>query len=158
MIIFNQPITYDNKDYAIKGVRVKYYATSNEDGKSVVLYGYYTSDTSYTIASAHIKGNISLYDTFKTSGNTTLTYNSKSYTVTNSEIMYLVLTSNWCLKMYTIFTKFNEQNGRTLHFDKFFLFSWKIKEKLKKLKNAFFKKMNFCIFYKISKNSKTLEK
>ena len=87
-------ITYDNKDYAIKGVRVKYYATSNADGKSVVLYGYYTSDTSYTIASAHIKGNISLYDTFKTSGNTTLTYNSKSYTVTNSEIMYLVLTSN----------------------------------------------------------------
>ena len=86
-------INYGGTTYDIKGVRIKYYATA-PDGKAVALYGYYTSDTSYTTASAHIKGNISLYDSFKSSGASTLTYNSKNYTVTNSEIMYVILTSN----------------------------------------------------------------
>jgi hypothetical protein len=52
--------------------------------------------------------------------------------------MYIILTSNWCLNLYIIFTKFNEQKKRTLHLKKVFFFYWKIKEKLKKPKNPFF--------------------
>ncbi len=86
-------IKYGNTDYNIKGVRIKYTATSQE-GNNVSLYGYYTSDNSYVSTNAHIKGNISLYDTFKSSGASTLLYKSKTYTVVNSEIMYIILTSN----------------------------------------------------------------
>ena len=88
---------YKAKTYNIKGARIKLSATGG--GKNVKLYGYFTRDNSYISSSAHIKGNLSAFDTFKTSGkfpgsnaDGTYTYNGVKYTITDSEIMYLIVT------------------------------------------------------------------
>ena len=83
-------ITYGTKSYNIKGIRVKYHATGG--GKNVSLYGYYTRDSSYISANAHVKGNIASYDSFVASGSNKITYNNVEYTVSSSEIMYIILT------------------------------------------------------------------
>lgn len=69
----------------------------------VVLSGYYTKDSSYASVNANHKGNITVYDTFKTTGKfpgapasspNVITYNGVQYVVTNSEILCIILKKN----------------------------------------------------------------
>ena len=67
------------------------------------LHGYYTADNSYLSTSAHTRGNITVYDTFVTTGkfpgasNTEkniINYNGQKYAVNSSELLYVLIKSN----------------------------------------------------------------
>jgi len=83
-------VTYADSTYVIRAIRMKYSATYDGGTKGATLSGYYTNDGTQNTSNAHLRGTISELDNFLFSTDKTVEIGDITYTINNSEILYIV--------------------------------------------------------------------
>lgn len=82
-------VVYGGSTYRIKSARVMYTAKKSGSTADSTLYGYYSNDGSSS-SSSQINADLQNYDN-RLLGNTPIAFNGSNYTVSKTEVMYIIL-------------------------------------------------------------------